>query len=56
MAAKKKTPQGYVYSCTLCGAEYLHDQAYLHSIVECQKKERTQKGRKSWDIIRHATN
>lgn len=28
------------YSCPLCGLRYPHDKGYLHSITECQKKER----------------
>lgn len=28
------------YSCPHCGTVYPHDKAYIHSITECQKKER----------------
>lgn len=31
------------YSCPYCGMKYPHDKGYIHSITECQKKERTLK-------------
>lgn len=31
------------YACPQCGMKYPHDKAYIHSITECQKKERADK-------------
>lgn len=40
MSSKEKKSQ-YRYSCSFCGASYKHDDAYIHSIAQCQKRERT---------------
>lgn len=28
------------YKCPYCGTVYKHDKGYIHSVQECQKKER----------------
>ena len=33
------------YSCPLCTLKYPHDKWYVHSISECQKKERANEKR-----------
>lgn len=38
MTEQKK--KNYRYSCPFCGAVYQHDDAYIHSVAQCQKKER----------------
>ena len=41
MSSGKK--QDYKYSCPFCGAHYKHDEAYIHSVAQCQKNERKTK-------------
>jgi hypothetical protein len=33
--------QKKVYRCPACGAEYVHDKAYFHSLFECPKRKRS---------------
>lgn len=28
------------YKCPYCGTAYKHDKGYIHTVQECQKKER----------------
>jgi hypothetical protein len=39
----KPEPGQKQYACWFCGTPYVHDKAYIHSILECQKKEREHK-------------
>jgi hypothetical protein len=39
----KESKNNYRYSCPFCGASYKHDDAYIHSVALCQKKERESK-------------
>lgn len=40
MGITKEKKKDYRYSCSFCGVSYKHDDAYIHSVAQCQKQER----------------
>lgn len=40
MGVTKDKKKDYRYSCPFCGTSYKHDDAYIHSVAQCQKTER----------------